>query len=276
MCYPNCSLSGHLRWHNLHQQRRRRKLLDDKTPPGAAGFFFAPEAAGSGVKPIESGGGKCGIIVTVETKERYENTKDSFYINKGEGIMSGKRFAALSFTVALVLGLLPPGVQATPPMGSEASSFGISHDVGADSDRVYAVALGNLDNHGGQGLDDPRRVWAIESGVLAHDNQSPDNQRSSAATAGSAIMPETISAGGSHTCGLKTDGSVTCWGQNDYGQSTPPAHAAGDFAQVSAGYWHTCGLKTDGTLACWGLNSDGQSTPPASGLISLPIILKNY
>ncbi len=38
-------------------------------------------------------------------------------------------------------------------------------------------------------------------------------------------------------------------GTNDYGQATPPA---GTFSQVSAGGYHTCGLKTDGTLACWG------------------------
>ncbi|PYP95483.1 MAG: hypothetical protein DMD34_06665, partial [Gemmatimonadetes bacterium] len=50
--------------------------------------------------------------------------------------------------------------------------------------------------------------------------------------------------GGFHTCGLKTDGTVACWGDDYYGQATPPA---GTFAQVSAGGSHTCGLKTDGT-----------------------------
>ena len=69
-----------------------------------------------------------------------------------------------------------------------------------------------------------------------------------------------VSAGGYHTCGLKGDGTVACWGENDYGQSTPPA---GTFTQVSAGYGHTCGVKSDGTVACWGTNDYGQSTPPA-------------
>ena len=31
-----------------------------------------------------------------------------------------------------------------------------------------------------------------------------------------------VSAGGSHTCGVKTNGSVACWGADDYGQATPP------------------------------------------------------
>ena len=52
-----------------------------------------------------------------------------------------------------------------------------------------------------------------------------------------------------HTCGLKTDGTLACWGENSYGQATPPA---GTFSQVSAGDDHTCGVRTDGTLACWG------------------------
>ena len=69
-----------------------------------------------------------------------------------------------------------------------------------------------------------------------------------------------VAAGNGHTCGLKTDGTLACWGRNDYGQSTP---ADGTFTQVATGYDHTCGLKTDGTLACWGGNDYGQSTPPA-------------
>jgi hypothetical protein len=73
-------------------------------------------------------------------------------------------------------------------------------------------------------------------------------------------FPKTISAGGLHTCGLKTDGTLACWGHNAQGQATPPA---GTFTQASAGNSHTCGVKTDGTLACWGANDYGQTTPPA-------------
>src|SRR5262245_27776175 len=71
---------------------------------------------------------------------------------------------------------------------------------------------------------------------------------------GSPVVQCTISAGGFHTCGVKTDGTLACWGQ-----ATPPG---GTFTQVSAGFAHTCGVKTDGTLACWGANGDGQATPP--------------
>jgi hypothetical protein len=69
-----------------------------------------------------------------------------------------------------------------------------------------------------------------------------------------------VSAGCFHTCGVKADGTLACWGRNEDGQATPPA---GTFIQVSAGIRHTCGVKTDGTLACWGWNEYGQATPPA-------------
>jgi alpha-tubulin suppressor-like RCC1 family protein len=61
-----------------------------------------------------------------------------------------------------------------------------------------------------------------------------------------------VSAGYEHTCGVRTDGSLACWGGNYAGQATPPA---GAFAQVSAGGGHTCGIRTDGREACWGSRS---------------------
>ena len=65
-----------------------------------------------------------------------------------------------------------------------------------------------------------------------------------------------MSAGSAtHTCGLKADGTVGCWGGNAYGQSSPPA---GRFLSVSAGEYHSCGLRTDGSVACWGNSANGR------------------
>jgi alpha-tubulin suppressor-like RCC1 family protein len=106
-----------------------------------------------------------------------------------------------------------------------------------------------------------------------------------------------LAAGGLHTCGLRDNGIVECWGKNDRGQSNPPTDArfaqitAGDshscglqrgpnagvplcwgdntwgavgdapksaFKKIVAGGFHTCGLQKDDTALCWGQNNDGQ------------------
>ena len=59
--------------------------------------------------------------------------------------------------------------------------------------------------------------------------------------------------------GVRTDGSVECWGSNEDGEATPPE---GEFASVSAGGYHTCGVRTDGSVECWGDNRFRQATPP--------------
>ena len=59
-----------------------------------------------------------------------------------------------------------------------------------------------------------------------------------------------ISVGESHSCGLRTDGSVVCWSRNDLGQANAPQGV--NLSQVSAGLRHSCGLRTDGRVVCWG------------------------
>ena len=68
-----------------------------------------------------------------------------------------------------------------------------------------------------------------------------------------------LTAGYSHTCGIKTDSTIVCWGDDSMGQTTSPS---GTFSQISAGISHTCGIKTGGTISCWGENGSGQSSQP--------------
>jgi len=78
-----------------------------------------------------------------------------------------------------------------------------------------------------------------------------------------------ISAGASHTCALLNDGTVRCWGDNQYGQlgnsnvtdkSTTPVVVSGlnNAMSIAAGYEHTCARLSNGTVRCWGRNTFGQ------------------
>ena len=77
-----------------------------------------------------------------------------------------------------------------------------------------------------------------------------------------------LTAGGGHTCGVKTDGTAWCWGHNHHGQLGDDTHTqrnapvrvgmGSSWASLSAGGQHTCGVKTNGTGWCWGLNRRGQ------------------
>jgi len=77
-----------------------------------------------------------------------------------------------------------------------------------------------------------------------------------------------VSGGDVHTCAIRADRSIWCWGGNGHaqlGDGTTAAHAtpmrvgaATDWASVSVEGTHSCAIKTGGTLWCWGDARFGQ------------------
>jgi alpha-tubulin suppressor-like RCC1 family protein len=79
---------------------------------------------------------------------------------------------------------------------------------------------------------------------------------------------QTAASGALHTCGVRLDHSLWCWGYNDEGQlglgdlvtrRTPTQVGSdADWLTVATGYFHTCGIRVDHTLWCWGYNEYSQ------------------
>jgi alpha-tubulin suppressor-like RCC1 family protein len=80
-----------------------------------------------------------------------------------------------------------------------------------------------------------------------------------------------LTGGGWHTCMLRDDGTVMCWGNNYHGQIgvgyrnasggvdpvEVPLYGGRTAVQLSAGGFHNCAILDDHSVACWGYNEDG-------------------
>ena len=64
--------------------------------------------------------------------------------------------------------------------------------------------------------------------------------------------------GSTHTCGLRPNGAVLCWGGNDHRQASPPPNIR--LASLSTSYNHNCGLQDNGIAVCWGAAGLGDQT----------------
>lgn len=76
-----------------------------------------------------------------------------------------------------------------------------------------------------------------------------------------------ISQGRATTCGVRTDGSGWCWGENARGQvgdgtridRARPVRLEGEWRTLGIARDTVCGLRTDASIWCWGANNRGQA-----------------
>lgn len=118
-------------------------------------------------------------------------------------------------------------------------------------------------------LDGSRQVscfGANGSGQVGDGTTS--NRSSPTPVAGGAADWTAVDSGANHSCGIRLDGSIHCWGANARGQigdnstntatSPTPVSATGPWLSVSAGSEFTCAVKGDHTIWCWGLGTSRQ------------------
>lgn len=58
-----------------------------------------------------------------------------------------------------------------------------------------------------------------------------------------------VAAGNSHTCAIRTDGTIACWGVTSYGVTTPPS---GTYISIASGDRYSCAITSGGIETCWG------------------------
>ena len=113
----------------------------------------------------------------------------------------------------------------------------------------------------GQGLD----------GQLGNGGTINVTTPTSIGTLGTNRTAVALSSGGSHTCAILDNGSVSCWGRGDNGQlgnggtenstlpvTTSSLGAGRTAVALSSGTAHTCALLDNGLISCWGYGDYGQ------------------
>ena len=122
---------------------------------------------------------------------------------------------------------------------------------GASASYVCGVAVGGQTLCQGTATVDSSASWSLGAAPTPLINDT---------------VIDTISAGGSHFCGVNAAHAIWCWGQYAAGvrgdsvvpgardSFDVPSKVAGgiSWTQVAAGDDHTCGLASNGAVWCWG------------------------
>jgi alpha-tubulin suppressor-like RCC1 family protein len=113
-------------------------------------------------------------------------------------------------------------------------------------------------------------IWAWGYNVSGRLGDNTITSRSSPVSVVGGFTDWTqASAGGSHSLGIRANGTLWAWGSNLNGRlgdgtltsrSSPVSVVGGftDWAQISAGYAHSTAIRSNGTAWAWGLNTLGR------------------
>ena len=101
-----------------------------------------------------------------------------------------------------------------------------------------------------------------------------------------------VSVGAAHSCAIRIDGRLYCWGSNASGQlgvgtargkcGRPAVECEGGpravasalrFASVSAGQRHTCAITSEQAVYCWGENLQFQTATEGTPFVREPVVV---
>jgi alpha-tubulin suppressor-like RCC1 family protein len=79
-----------------------------------------------------------------------------------------------------------------------------------------------------------------------------------------------VATGDGHTCAVRLDGALFCWGRNSSNELGPDTRiqvrvpirvgSDADWLEPAPGQKYTCAIKRDGSVWCWGLNTASDSS----------------
>jgi alpha-tubulin suppressor-like RCC1 family protein len=168
---------------------------------------------------------------------------------------------------ASISGSFTSPVKILPALGPGWSSVatGASHTCATRSDGALYCWGRNLNGQAGIG------AVTVESGC---------NVKVAPQLVGTGYAPK-LALGVNHSCALKTNGALHCWGANASGQlgndttiqlTTPTAIGTKtDWIEVRAGNSSTCAIDAAGLMHCWGANTFGQLGVGDLGTRRVPI-----
>ena len=223
------------------------------------GWFDGPENDAGSAEQVDAGGDHtCAVLVD----GRAECWGGNLYGQLGDGTRVGRSTPAPIRNV--------DGFELTGLMQVDA---GTSHSCATSGELAAVVCWGYA------------RYGQIGDGTTG-DGQSVRSHPTVVRVAPDALLVEVaqVAVGDNHTCAVRSNGTVACWGLNTSGQlgsgavggiDQPTVHAGhvvvpggtllGDAVQITAGAAHTCALMRDTTVRCWGENSLGQLGTGSAG-----------
>jgi alpha-tubulin suppressor-like RCC1 family protein len=177
----------------------------------------------------------------------------------GRGVRFLAGAAALTVAVIATTAAAPAGVaQHAVPGGASATPPPVWIHIAAGGNHTCGIRTGNT-----------LWCWGRSAAGELGTGQTTDQSQPQQITHPTAGWTS-VTAGEEHTCALRNDGTLWCWGNNSSGQAgigtttdvarphqvTSPAGTG--WAGVAAGADQTCAVRTDGTLWCWGDNTFGE------------------